>query len=898
MIRYIFIFTILWSVPLCSVSGQDSILHIYLQDSTVILDDQLCLSVRVNNFDSIEAFQLSINFDPYLLDFDSIGRLNSDIGLNSGFFGLQEKHLGIIRLTFFDPFESHSLHDSSVLFDLCFTAYGMPGELCPVNLADFPLPLEFISNEEVIPFTRRNARVDIVGGDSLRLIASTCKTGINDTTGSLFITVFGGNPPYSAIWQHTFNSNFSGGFGLDTFGQTMVINDLIEGRYRISIVDEDGIRVKDSLNLRKANDLVYSSEIIHPICDNIPEGAIIIDSLQGGIVPPQFKWSDGHLFSIERENLFVGDYFLSITDPLGCIQQDTFLLGANSIVASTLIQDETCLNSGDGSFEVSISGGQPFDSLGYEIIYDMDTAFSDFYTDSILEIGTYQLRVADSTGCVKIVDFEIGSGLSFGIEELVLDAVNCFGDSSASIFLRPSTLTGTEMLPYLFEWTGTDSAVVDSSSLLLSNLPAGSYSITVTNDFIQGCSWDTTITFHQPPFLVVQTESIIPASCSPDNDGQATLNVFGGTPDGDNNYLVLWDNGIDSITGINLSAGLHTALVIDLEGCQVLHEVEIFNTPPPTLIGSSIRDMRCDSIPTGSILTIFSSPFGIDKYIWSTGDSTSSLNGLPPGAYNCIVIDNNGCRDTFEFLAEGPPGPIISDLAIQNIQCFGDSNGRLDVLYDLGAGELDHIEWNGFTGSDSLLNLRSGGYRVIVYDENGCSDSAATTLVEPQELELFFQVMDDTNHLGLGSITAIAFGGARPYSFNWSPGTFPQDSMITGLLSGEYYLLMSDTLGCEIHDTIMVGFISGLYEGLLTHDLSLYPNPVGSHLLISQHHSEDAIGDRFKLFDMTGKLIKDEKIRFDNSPTRIDTQDLIPGSFLFTLWENGEMVGGRIFQKN
>ena len=855
------------------------------------------MSVRVNNFDSIEAFQLSINFDPYLLDFDSLGRLNSDIGLTEGFFGLQEKHLGIIRLTFFDPFVSHVLPDSSILFDICFTAYGLPDEICPVNIADFPLPLEVISKEQVIPSTRQDARVNIQGGSELTLLTSTCKTGIDDSTGSLSVTVYGGNPPYFAIWQHTFNSGFSGGFGLDTFGETMVVNDLIEGRYRISITDEDGTRIQDSLNLRKANDLVYTTELIHPTCDNTLDGAIIIDSLQGGIVPPQFKWDDGHLFSQRRFDLMVGDYFITITDPLGCRTLDTFVLEANSIQATTDIFDETCLDAGDGKFSISVDGGQPFDSLGYEIIYNGDTLFGFSVSDSMLMVGEYKVQISDSIGCIKFVDVSIGTGLSFGVQDLIVDQVSCFGDSSASIFLRPATLTGNEILPYTFAWTGTDSATVDSSSILLHHLGIGSYTITVENAAIAGCTWDTTFLINQPPFMSVSTSNIVPASCVPDGDGQATIDILGGTPDGEGDYLVIWDNGSDSITGTNLNSGLHTVTVIDLEGCRATHEVDLPTTTPPLLIGSSVRDFRCDSMAIGSILTIFSSQFGIESYLWSTGETTSSIDGLLPGDYSCIVEDKNGCIDTFYFDAPSPEGPEISDLIVQNIQCFGDSNGRLDVVYDVGVGDIDRVEWNGSNGGDSLLNLRSGGYKVVIYDVNGCVDSAATTLVNPELLDMTFNISDDTSLLHTGAIEAEVTGGWSPYSFAWSPGAFIDSNYIDSLGAGTYYLKLTDAEGCMLQDSAVVGFVSGISQLKLGEDFNLSPNPTSSFLTFDWHLPSETMIDQIVIFNTQGKRQLVRNVMRNTGAIELDVTALTTGPYWFTIWERKQLRGISMFQK-
>lgn len=869
---------LLLTLSFLQLRAQDSTIHVYIVEDTVRMGKQVCMPVYVDNFVNIDAFQLSFNFDPYLLDFDSVANLNTDIGLTEGFFGLQETHLGIVRITFFDALMSHTVPDSSTLFELCFTAYGTPDELCPVNISNFPLPIEFISNlQNATNFSTRSAELDILPSDTLTGLVNSCHNVFPDTTGSLSISAYGGTPPYFVLWQHTFNANFSGGFSLNDEGDVQEIENLIEGRYRISITDNDGTRFRDSINLVRANTLNYVSTIEHPICDNTFEGSIEIDSLQGGIVPSQFKWSDGELFSRNRSGLTTGEYYLTITQPLGCRIIDTFTLSANSIIPAIDVANESCLDTADGGFTLSLMGGNPIDTLGYEIYYNNDTTFGFSLADTGLAIGQYNVLVRDSLGCEKEIDFEVRSGVSFGVDSLSLSPVRCFGDSTASIYLRPKNLSGDEVLPYTFSWTGTDSAVVDSQSIYLPNLPRGSYSIRVTNDAAPGCFWDTSFVFGHPPFLNVLTSNVVPASCDPGMDGEATISIFGGTPDGDGKYLILWPNGQDSTTATMLSADTITVRVIDAEGCQATHDVIVPSTPPPTLIGSSIRDIRCDSMPRGSILTIFSSPFGLESYAWSTGDSTSNIEDIRPGAYTCTVTDRNGCSAVFDFEAKVPNGPEITDFMIDNIQCHGDSNGRLEVSYIEGDNIIAGVSWNGFPGRDSLTNLPPGGYTGIVFDAAGCTDTVATTLLDPTPISISHTIIDDVDGQGIGSITSTPTGGWSPYQYSWIPDSLPNDSIVSNLVMGAYVLTVEDAQGCQKVDTVLVDEVSATVNISSKSAWTLFPNPTSSELTISPpHHIIEGQLD-ISVYDAQGKKMLSKQV--NTFPATIDVNILPSGSY-------------------
>jgi len=561
-----------------------------------------------------------------------------------------------------------------------------------------------------------------------------------------------------------------------------------------------------------------------------------------------------------------------------------------------MAEDESCLNTGNGSFSLDIFGGDPIDSLGYLIEYANDTTFGTSLSDMNLSSGSYEIFIVDSLGCEKDAVIEIGTGLSFGAEVLDVINVGCNGDSTGSIFLAPKTLTGIEELPYIFQFSGTDDAIIDSSSILLDELKIGSYSITVTDQSGDGCQWDTTLTINQPPNLIVQTTSVVPASCDPDNDGEATIIVFGGTPDGEGDYLILWEDGQDSLTALNIDADTHIVRVIDLEGCIVDHEVIVPNTDPPRLIGESIRGLRCDSMPTGSILAIFSSPFGLANYQWSTGDSTSSIEDIPPGEYSVTVTDRNGCAGEFVFEAASPAGPVISDLIVQNIQCFGDSNGRLDVEFDLGDEDLSGIAWNGIPGDDSLTNLSPGGYQVVIFDRNGCVDSAATTLVAPQPISVIFEVTDDVDSTGTGRIAPVVFGGWSPYTFSWLPAPLPSDSLITNLQAGLYTMLLTDNEGCTYSDTISVGLLSGTFTRSNDLSVRMYPNPVIDNLQIVVANENNQDIDEMRIYNANGRKVSQSSWSHDRLST-IDVSAYTPGLYMLLFFDENRQVGQQYFIK-
>lgn len=184
--------------------------------------------------------------------------------------------------------------------------------------------------------------------------------------------------------------------------------------------------------------------------------------------------------------------------------------------------------------------------------------------------------------------------------------------------------------------------------------------------------------------------------------------------------------------------------------------------------------------------------------------NTSGLfSGLIGGVDTVVITDNIGCP--FELMVDIPrPDEIDVQIMAEDISCFGETDGRIEIQVDGMFPPFD-IEWE--DGSSVLLreNLTQGWYVLSVTDGNNC-ERVDSIFIEEPTLHRFVSVdKSDISCFGEqdGSLTIIHFGGTPPYSYDWATG---QDQrIINDLIAGPYECTVYDSRGCTFvfQDTIV-----------------------------------------------------------------------------------------------
>ena len=245
------------------------------------------------------------------------------------------------------------------------------------------------------------------------------------------------------------------------------------------------------------------------------------------------------------------------------------------------------------------------------------------------------------------------------------------------------------------QWDTTYSHPQGSTSDLLLNLIAGTYTVVITD--ADGCSLTTAYEVTQPEKLI---SDIVPthASCFGLSDAGADVTTVAtsGTPV----YSYIWSNGDATEDLTNVIAGTYWVTITDAQGCVFTDTVQLLEPADPVAEVAAVDlyigdyDVRCYGESNAAALATGSGVsfewFDASGNLVSTDQQTDAI--LSAGDYTVIATDINGCTDDAPITITEPNELIISvtDLPYPSgyqISCFGANDGMAEVTINGGVDE-------------------------------------------------------------------------------------------------------------------------------------------------------------------------------------------------------------------
>jgi PKD repeat protein len=192
-------------------------------------------------------------------------------------------------------------------------------------------------------------------------------------------------------------------------------------------------------------------------------------------------------------------------------------------------------------------------------------------------------------------------------------------------------------------------------------------------------------------------------------------------------------------------------------------------------------------------------PSGFTNLLWSTGETTSSINVSSTGIYSLSGKDNFGFVSADSIMVSFPLINSSVDTAI----C---ENGN--VVWDTQLTNTYSYLWSdGSTGSTKMITA-AGDYFVKVTDGSGCFNYSDTLSFVVDSYEFTASLGNDTT-ICSGNYIELVSNASETTIYEWQGNTSSgQASSYLISTTGDYWLESTNVNGCIAQDTIHV-IVSG-----------------------------------------------------------------------------------------
>jgi gliding motility-associated-like protein len=590
-----------------------------------------------------------------------------------------------------------------------------------------------------------------------------------DSTGAVNLTVFGGTPGYTYLW--------------DNGAITQDITNLPAGPINVTVTDANGcVASAKSIFLDSVPPIIISLDSMDNVtCNGAADGGLFISVIGGTGGTYNYLWSNGATTQ-NLTGLSGGSYTVTVRDSNNCVMQSgPHIVNEPNILVVTFdsLQNIDCNGNANGAVFITVTGGTTN--------YTYNWSNGDPTEDIIgLNGGSYSVTVTDANGCVDSTGPHVVNEPT--LLSLTLDSIQqiaCNGNGDGAIFV--SVTGGTTN--YTYNWSNS------ATTQDITGLNGGTYTLTVTD--ANACTIsDTAYVVNEPATLVATLDSIVDVTCNTFGDGGVFVSIAGGTT----NYTFLWSNGITTEDNPNLGGGSYALTITDANGCSVTSGPHIVTEPAGmTVTLDAINNVTCNGTADGTVSVTVTGGAASYTYLWSNTVVTEDITGLNGGSYTLTVSDANGCTISSgpHVVSEAPVLVLTLD-SINNVSCNGANDGTIGISVTGGVPTYTYL-WSNAAITQDINALAGGSYTVTVTDASSCTATDTAYVVnEPATLAATFDSLQniDCNGANNGAVFITTTGGTTGYTYLWSNAAVTED--ITGLSAGSYTLTATDANGCII----------------------------------------------------------------------------------------------------
>jgi len=508
--------------------------------------------------------------------------------------------------------------------------------------------------------------------------------------------------------------------------------------------------------------------------------------------------SDGSKYNINETIEFVAD--MIVADDLTPFEFNIDLLNATptatpgTICIGESVQLDAGASGGSGSYTYSWTS----DPEGFTSTLASPTAIPSVNT-------TYYVAVNDGYSTVN-------AQVSVTVNALpVVDAGSDISIPNGTSTTLDATVTGTG--PFTFSWDPpsllVNASVEDPTTVNLSTTTLFTLTATSTTT---GCSNSDAVTVT----ITGGSLSAAPTATPGTVCAGAIVQLYAGASGGSGTYTYTWTSTPTGFTSSlanptanpTVSTTYNVAVNDGYSTVNAQVSVTVNALPATPTITASGPTTFC----VGGSVTLTSSSG--TSYLWSTGETTQSINVTTSDSYTVRVTDANGCQSlpsaaTVVTVNALPETPTITASGPTTF-CSG---GSVTLTSSSGTIYL----WSTGETTQSINVTTSGSYTVRVTDSNGCQSlPSSATVVTVNALP----VVDAGSNISIPNGTSTTLNGTvtgtGPFTYEWEPPSLLVDASVedptTLNLSATTVFTLTATstiTGCSNADAVTVTITGG-----------------------------------------------------------------------------------------
>jgi hypothetical protein len=572
---------------------------------------------------------------------------------------------------------------------------------------------------------------------------------------------------------------------------SLTATNLPADEYQVFATDAVNCSILESITVTEpASVVVVTTSVVIPVaCAGNANGAVTAVGVDG-TGPYTYSWYNGLTNTPFSTNplytgLVAGIYTVTIKDANNCTTLETIDvqdgLTFNAIIQ--INQNVSCFGGSDGALTAQgVGGASPYN---FAWSNGINTA-----TQTSLLPGTYSVTITDDNGCVSMDQVTIIQPAAPVAATLSASDLTCNGINTGSI---TATVTGGTS-PYSFVWSSPSI----STTATASDLPAGSYTVTITDN--KGCTTTNVTSISEPTYINI-VSSIVHPLCFGDL-GSVSFVITGGT-----GALTFSPSNVTNL----LPNTTYTYIATDAVGCTSIAQVSIDPEPSPVTINSIAKtDALC--VPSGAMTItagggIGSYSFQLTSNLILETNPSGIFSSLAGTTYTVQVADASGCSATSITSLATINNLSIAGVVTHPTVCLV-TNGAISFTTTGNNGIVDYTLNNSMVMQSPLgtyNTLSAGTYTIAGLDALGCTASTTFVLVNSLPIMLNTSSTNPTcaNNIN-ATITAVASGEA-PFVYSLSPtATQLSPGLFSAMGNGSYTLTVTDAKNCTASSIINI----------------------------------------------------------------------------------------------